>query len=76
MRLLVSTLAADEKYLVLNRDTLMIPIQMQLSEKQKSFSEFFPAYFKSRLNFNYFEKNNDPHRFYIFEITDSENRVQ
>ena len=39
--LLVNTLAADEKYPVLNRDNLTIPIQMQLSKKQKIFSEFF-----------------------------------
>ena len=69
-------MAANEKYPVLNRDTLMIPIHMQLSEKQKTFSEFFPASFNSRLNFNYFGKKDDPHRFYIFEITDSKNRVQ
>ena len=35
--LLVDTLAADEKYPVLNRNNLKIPIQMQLSEKQKVF---------------------------------------
>ena len=32
--LLVNTLAADEKYPVLNRDNLTIPIQMQLSQKK------------------------------------------
>ena len=35
--LLVNTLVVDEKYPVLNRDNLMIPIQMQLSQKQKKF---------------------------------------
>ena len=35
--LLLNTLATDEKYLVLNRDNLKIPIQMQLSRKQKLF---------------------------------------
>ena len=39
----------------------MIPIQMQLSQKQKIFSQFFPAYLKSSLNFKYFEKKNDPY---------------
>ena len=29
---------------------------MQLSKKQKTFSEFFSAFLKSRLNFQYFEK--------------------
>ena len=31
----VNTLAADEKYLYLYKDSLTIPIQMQLSEKKK-----------------------------------------
>ena len=52
--LLLNTLATDEKYPVLNRDNLTIPIQMQLSQKQKIFSEFFAAFLKSRLNFKHF----------------------
>ena len=51
--LLVNTLAAYEKYPVLNRDNLTIPIQMQLSEKQKKFSEFFAAFLKRILNFEH-----------------------
>ena len=74
--LLVNTLAADEKYPVFKRDSLTIPIQMQLSQKQKTFSEFFAAFLKSRLNFKYFLKKDDPPRFCIFEITDSENVVR
>ena len=74
--LLVNTLAADEKYPVLNRDNLTIPIQMQLSQKQKTFSEFFAAFLKFTVNFEYFEKTDDPHRFCIFEVTDSENVVR
>ena len=54
--LLVNALAADEMYPVFNRDNLTIPIQMQLSQKQKPFSEFLAAFLKSRLNFKYFEK--------------------
>ena len=69
-------MAADEKYPVLNRDNLTIPIEMQLSQKQKTFSEFLAAFLKSRLNFEYFEKKGDPHRFCISEITDSENVVR
>ena len=53
--LLVNTLATDEKYPLLNRDNLTIPIQMQLSQKQKTFSEFFDGFLKSRWNFKYFE---------------------
>ena len=74
--LLVNTLAADEKYPVLNRDNLTIPIQTQLSEKQKTFSEFFLAFLRSRINLKHFETEDDLHRFCIFEITDSENVVR
>ena len=72
---LVNTLATDEKYPVLNRPNLTIPIQMQLSKKQKNFSGFFPEFFKARLNFEHFEKEDDCHRFFISEITVSENDV-
>ena len=71
--LLVNTLAADEKYSVLKRDNLTIPIQMQLYQKQKSFSKLFAAFFKSILNFEHFEQKDGPHRFCIFEARDSEN---
>ena len=55
--LLVNTLAADEKYPLLNRDNLAIPIQMQLSQKQKTFSRFFAAFLKFRLILNILSKN-------------------
>ena len=74
--LLVNTLAANEKYPVLNRDNLTIPIQMQSSQKQKTFSQLFAEFLAGRLNFKYFEKKDDPHKFCIFEITDSENVVR
>ena len=53
--LLVKTLAIDVKYLVLNRDNLMRTIQMQLSQKQKTFSVFFAAVSKLILNVQIFE---------------------
>ena len=74
--LLLKTLASDEKHPVLNRDNLTIPIQMQLSQKQKTFSQFLAAFLKSRLNFKHFEKKDNPHSFCISEITDSENVVR
>ena len=55
LAMLVNTLATDEKYPVLNRDNLLIPIQMQLSQKQKDFSWFFAEFLKSRLNVKIFE---------------------
>ena len=49
---------------------------MQLSQKQKTFSQIFPAFLEFRSNFQYFEKKYDPHSFCISEITDSENVVK
>ena len=74
--LLVNTLTANEKYPVLNRDNLTIPTQMQLSEKQKIFSEFLAAFLKSRISFGHFEKKDYPHSFCIYESTDSGNVVR
>ena len=50
-RLFPKTLSAHAKYSLLNREDLTQPIQMQLSGKQKTFSQFFAAFLKSRLNF-------------------------
>ena len=74
--LLVNALAAECKYPVLIRDNLKIPIQMQLSQKRKTFSGFFAAFLKSRLNFKCFEEKYDPHRFCTSDIMDSENVVR
>ena len=73
---LVTTSAADEKYPVLNRDNLTIPIQMELSQKEKTFSEVFDSFFNSLLNFKHFEQKNDAHSFYISEFTDSEKVIR
>ena len=73
--LLVNTLATDEGYPILNRDNLMIPSQMQLSQKQKTFSQFLIPYLKYSSNLEDFEEKDDPHRFSISEITDSKNVV-
>ena len=62
-------------YPVFNRENLTIPIQMQLSQKQKTFSELFPAFLKCRLSFKHFGTKEYPYRFSISEITDSENGV-
>ena len=57
MRVLINTLPTDEKYPLLNRENLMIPIEMQLSQKnKKTFYQFSASFLKSRLNFESFEK--------------------
>ena len=43
-RLFINKLSADDKYSLFNRDNLTQPIQMQLSGKEKTFSEFFSAF--------------------------------
>ena len=63
VRLFVNALTADDKHNLLNRDNLRQPIQMQLSQKQRTFSEFFFfAFLKTILSFEPFRKNDDPHR--------------
>ena len=74
--LLVNTLDVDEMYPLLKRDNLTIPIQMQLSQKQKTFSQFLGAFLKSTINFKYFEEKDYPHRFCISEITVSKKVVR
>ena len=56
LSLFVNTLTDDDKYSVLYRDNLMQPIQILLSQKQKTFSQFFSAFLKSTLNFEHFRK--------------------
>ena len=53
-RLFINTLSADGKYSLFNRTSLTQPIQMQLSRKKKTFSQFFSAFLKSSLNFKHF----------------------
>ena len=57
----VNTLTADDNYSLLNRDKLTQPIRMPLSQKHTPFSEFFLAFSKSTLNFEHFQKKENPH---------------
>ena len=41
---------------------------MILPRKQKTFSEFFSPFLKSRLNFDHFEEEDDPDRFCISSL--------
>ena len=54
--LFVNTLIEDERYCLLYKDNLLQPIQILLSQKQKTFSEFFSPFLKSTLNFERFQK--------------------
>ena len=58
--LFVNTLTDDEKYSLLYRATLTQRIQILLSQKQNTFSQFFSPFFKSTLNFDIFQKKMTP----------------
>ena len=75
LRLLVKTLTVDEKHYLLTRDNSTQTIQIQLSQKQKIFCEFFFLFLKSILNFKHFPRKDDPHSRCIFGNTGSEKYV-
>ena len=61
LRLFVDTLTVDGKVYLLNRENLTQTIRIQLSQKEKTFPQFFFAFLKSILNFKHFPKKDDPH---------------
>ena len=67
-------MSAVDKCSLPNRDNLMQPIHMQLSQKLKTFSWFFPAFSKSSLNFEHFQKKANAHTLFICEATACEKR--
>ena len=60
LTLFLNTLTVNEKHYVLTRENLTQTIQIQLSQKQKTFFEFFFAFLKSILNFKHLPKKDDP----------------
>ena len=74
LRLFVNILSAIEKYSLPNREYLSQTIQVQLSQKEKTFPWFFSAFSKSKLNFEHFQKKDDPHSVFISEATACEKR--
>ena len=72
--LFVNTMTAYEKNSLLNIEILKKPVEMQSSSKPEIFSDLFSSFLKSRLNFEHFEKFDDPHSSCIYQITDSERR--
>ena len=60
--LFLNTLTVDDEHYMLNRDNLTQPIQLQLSQKQKTFSQFFFPFLKSILNSKDLPKKNDRQR--------------
>ena len=74
LRLFVNTMSAVDKCSLPNRDNLMQPIYMILSQKLKTFCQSFSTFSKSRLNFEHFLRKDDAHRLFISEATACEKR--
>ena len=74
LRLFVNTMSAVDKCSLPNTDNLMQPIHIQLYQKLKTFSQLFPAFSKSRLNFEHFQKKDEAHSLFICEATACEKR--
>ena len=68
----VNTLTDDSKYPVRGCRNLQLPIQMQLPEKRKTFSQFSVLYLASISNFEHFETKDDRQSECISEITGCE----
>ena len=67
-----NTLAANEKHPLLDCVNLLSLMQMQLSLKPTIFSDLFVSFVESTSNFNYFEKKDDRHSYFMSKITDCE----
>ena len=65
LRLFVNTFSAVDKYSLPNREYLTQPIQVQLSQKQKTFPWFFSAFSESKSNFEPFQRKDDSHSLLI-----------
>ena len=61
VRLFLNTLTSNGEHYLLNGGNLTEPIQMQLSQNKKSFSQLSFAFLKPILNFSHFAKRADSH---------------
>ena len=74
LRLFVNALIDDDKYSGINIQNLRQQFQTPLSQKQKSFSEFFIAFLKCALNLQHFQKKDEYPSLIFSEIIDAERR--
>ena len=72
LRLFVNTLTADNKYSRCNVHYFAQQVQTPLSQKQKTFCEFFIAFLKCAWNLEHFEKKDEYPSLNIAEIMDCE----
>ena len=57
----LNILTSNGKYTVQDVENLQLSIEIQLSEKRKTFSQFFVLVVESTSNFKHFEKKHDGH---------------
>ena len=62
LKMFVHTLTVVDKHYLLNKDKSTQPIMVQLSQKQKAFSDFFFPFLKCPLNLKHSTKKDDPLR--------------
>ena len=61
IRLSFNELRVNDRHYLLNRDNVTQPLQMQLSEKKETFSQFFFfTFLESILNFIHLTRKDDP----------------
>ena len=70
LRLFVNTLTADNMYSRCNVHNFAHQVQTPLSQKQKTFYEFFSAFLKFAWNLEYLEKKDEYPSLNISEIMD------
>ena len=70
----VNALTADDKYSGINMKNLQQQFQTPLSQKQKTFSQFFIAFWKCAWNLEHLQKKDENPSLIISEIIDAEIR--
>ena len=75
LRLFVSTVTSDDRYIRCNMKNFPQQLQTPISQKQKIFSRFFIAYLECASNLQHFEKKEEHPSLFISEIIDSERVV-
>ena len=68
-------MTANYEYSRSNRENLSLPIQMQLSEKSKPFSNFLLHFQNLHQILTNLKKKKEPHSSSISEVIDSERRA-
>ena len=67
-----NTLTANYEYSRIDRENLALPNSGKISKKLSTFFAMIFKFLESELNFQCFEKKNEPHRSSISEVIDSE----